>query len=78
MIKQSHTICLVWRFLCGKCEAIEIEREKDQVKDDMRKEIIEVATEIAGRFVVMSISEKQQQEIVEETIEAMGDDIWLS
>lgn len=57
---------------------LEIEREKEQMKDDIRKEIIDVATIMAGKFVEVSLSEEQQQVFVTETINEMGDDTWLN
>jgi len=57
---------------------LEIEREKEQMKDEIRKEIIEVATLMAGKFVEASLSEEQQQVLVTETINEMGDDTWLN
>lgn len=57
---------------------LEIEREREQLKDDVRKEIIEVATIMAGKFVEVSLSEEQQKVLVTETINEMGDDTWLS
>jgi len=57
---------------------LEIEREREQLKDDVRREIIEVATIMAGKFVEVSLSEEQQKVLVTETINEMGDDTWLS
>ncbi len=55
---------------------LEVEREREQLKDDIRKEIIEVATIMAGKFVEVSLSEEQQKVLVTETINEMGDDTW--
>ncbi len=57
---------------------LEVEREREQLKDDIRKEIIEVATIMAGKFVEVSLSEEQQKVLVTETINEMGDDTWLN
>jgi len=57
---------------------LEIQREKEQIKDDMRKEIIAVATIMASKFVVMSIDEDKKKALVAETIEGMGEDTWLN
>ncbi len=57
---------------------LEIEREKELMKDEVRKEIIEVATLMASKFVAASLSDEQQKVLVNETINEMGDDTWLS
>jgi F-type H+-transporting ATPase subunit b len=53
---------------------LEIQREKEQAKDDMRKEIIAVATIMASKFVVVAIDEDKKKALVAETIEGMGED----
>jgi len=57
---------------------LEIERERDQMKDDIRREIIEVATIMASKFVEISLSEEQQKVLINETINEMGEDTWLN
>ncbi len=47
---------------------LEVEREKEQIKDEMRREIIEVATVMASKFVAASISEEQKNTLVNETL----------
>lgn len=55
---------------------LEIERERESMKDDIRREIIEVATLMASKFVEASLSEDQQRVLINQTINEMGDDIW--
>lgn len=57
---------------------LEIEREREQLKDDVRKEIIEVATLMASKFVQVSLSDDEQRVLINETISEMGDDTWLN
>lgn len=57
---------------------LEVEREREQLKDDVRKEIIHVATVMAEKFVEVSLSEEQQKLLVSETINEMGDNTWLN
>ena len=57
---------------------LEIEREKEQAKDDMRKEIIEVATLMASKFVANSMDVKTKDALIEETLNDMGDSTWLN
>ncbi len=56
----------------------EIEMEQSRVQDDVRKEIIAVATLMASKIVAVSISEEQQNALLDETLKEMGDDTWLS
>jgi F-type H+-transporting ATPase subunit b len=56
----------------------EAELEKNRVKDEVRQEIIGVATVMAGKFVAGSMDEKGQAALIDETLKEMGDDTWLS
>jgi len=55
---------------------LEVERERESMKDDIRREIIEVATLMASKFVEVSLSEEQQRVLISQTINEMGDDVW--
>jgi len=57
---------------------VEIEREHEQMKDDIRKEIIEVATLMASKFIEASLDEEQQRVLINEALSEMGDDTWKS
>lgn len=56
----------------------EIELEKSKVKDEVKKEMISVASLMAGKIVASSINEARQAELIEETLEEMGDSTWQS
>ena len=56
----------------------EIDLEKAKAKDEIRQEIIQVATAMAAKIVTVSLSEEQQNALLEETLKEMGDDTWLS
>ena len=56
----------------------EIALEQSKVQDELRKEIIAVATLMASKIVTVSISEEQQNALLEETLKEMGDDTWLN
>ena len=56
----------------------EIELEKSKVKDEVKKEIISVSTVMAGKIVASSLDNKKQSQLIEETLEEMGDETWLS
>lgn len=56
----------------------EIELEKKKAADEMKKEIIEVATIMANKVVAASIDQKTQDALIEETLREIGDKTWLS
>ena len=59
-------------------ERIKGELEKLKVADDVKKEIVSVATAMAGKVAAASIDEAKQQELIDETLKEMGEDTWLS
>lgn len=54
----------------------EIELEKKKAADDMKKEMIAVATMMAGKVVSASIDTDIQESLVDETLNEMGDKTW--
>ena len=50
--------------------------EKDKVRDEMRQEMVQVATLMAGKFVSESMDEKTQADLIDATLKEMGDDTW--
>ena len=54
----------------------EAELEKKRVADDMKKEMIAVATAMAGKVVSASMDTQIQESLVEETLNEMGDETW--
>ncbi len=56
----------------------EIELEKSKVKDEVKHEMINVASAIAGKFVAKELSEKEQSKLIDDTLEEMGEDTWRS
>ncbi|TCK87904.1 ATP synthase F0 subcomplex B subunit [Natranaerovirga hydrolytica] len=57
---------------------LEIEREKEKVKEDVKTEMIDIATVLAEKFVAKSIEEKEYNELIEQTLNEMGDQTWLN
>jgi F-type H+-transporting ATPase subunit b len=57
---------------------LEIEREKEQNKDEMRREIIGVATVMASKFVAASMNEELKNQLVDETLASIGESTWLN
>lgn len=55
---------------------LEIDREKEQMQDEVRREIIEVATVMASKFVAATITEELKSQLVEDTMSGMGESTW--
>lgn len=56
----------------------EIELEKKKAADDMKKEIINVATLMANKVVAASIDLNTQDALIDETLREIGDKTWLN
>lgn len=56
----------------------EAELEKNKVKDQVKQEVISVATLMAGKIVASSLDESKQSQLIADTLEEMGDETWLS
>ncbi len=56
----------------------EVELEKNKVRDEMKQEMVQVASAMAGKFVAASIDEDKQAQLIDETLKEMGDDTWQS
>lgn len=56
----------------------EAKLEKNKVKDEVKQEIIEVATAMAGKLVEGNLDEAKQAELIEATLKEMGDNTWQS
>lgn len=56
----------------------DIQLEKNKVKDEVKQEMIAIASAMAGKIVQTSISEQQQNALIEETLKEMGDSTWQS
>ncbi len=56
----------------------EAELEKSKVKDEVKQEIINVATVMAGKFVAGSMDDSKQAALIDETLKEMGDGTWLN
>ncbi len=56
----------------------EAELEKNKVKDEVKQEIIGVATAMAGKLVEGSLDDAKQAELIDETLKEMGDNTWLN
>lgn len=56
----------------------EIELEKKRALDDMKQQMIEIASLMAGKVVSASIDTRIQDSLIEETLKEMGEDTWQS
>ncbi len=54
----------------------EVALEKDKVRDEMKQEMVQVASLMAGKFVAESMDEEAQAKLIDETLKEMGDDTW--
>ena len=56
----------------------EIELEKKHALDDMKQEMIAIATMMAQKVVTASIDTKVQEGLIEETLKEIGEQTWQS
>ena len=54
----------------------EAELEKNKARDEIKQEIISVATLMAGKMVEVSLDEAAQNELIDTTLKEMGDKTW--
>ena len=52
--------------------------EKTKVRDQVKQEMISVATVMAGKFVASSMDPAKQDALIDETLKEMGDTTWQS
>jgi F-type H+-transporting ATPase subunit b len=57
---------------------VEAELEKQKMADDVKKEMVSIASMMAGKVVSASIDTKVQDELIDETLKEMGENTWLS
>ena len=55
----------------------EVELEKKKVKDEVKTEMIAVATAMAAKIITKSVDAKKQEALIEDTLKEMGDQTWL-
>lgn len=56
---------------------VEAELEKQKMADDVKKEMISIASMLAGKVVSASIDTTVQDKLIDETLKEMGEDTWL-
>lgn len=56
----------------------EAELERKKAEDEIKQQIIEVATLMAGKIITVSLDDEDQSSLIRETLEEMGEETWLS
>ena len=57
---------------------VEAELEKKKAADDVKKEMISIASLMAGKVVAASIDTTVQDNLIDETLQEIGESTWLS
>ncbi len=57
---------------------VEAELEKQKMTDEVKQQIISVASIMAGKVVAASIDTTVQNQLIDETLKEMGDKTWLN
>lgn len=57
---------------------VEAELEKQKMSDEVKKEIITVASVMAGKVVAASIDTSVQNQLIDDTLKEMGESTWLN
>ena len=57
---------------------VEAELEKQKMSDDVKREIVVVASLMAGKIVSASVDSAMQNQLIDETLKEMGDKTWLN
>lgn len=56
----------------------QVELERKKALDDMKQEIVSIASVMAGKVVAASMDAKVQDSLIDETLKEMGESTWLS
>lgn len=56
----------------------QVELERKKALDDMKQEIVSIASLMAGKVVAGSMDVKIQDSLIDETLKEMGESTWLS
>ena len=57
---------------------VEAELEKQKITDDVKKEMVSIASLMAGKVVAASIDTTVQESLINETLKEIGESTWLS
>lgn len=56
----------------------QVDLERKKAADEIKKEIIDVATLMAGKVAAVSVTEEMQSKLIDDTLKDIGDETWLS
>ena len=54
----------------------EVELEKEHARDDVKKEMVTLASQIAGKVVSDKMTPELQDELIQETLNSIGNETW--
>ena len=57
---------------------VEAQLEKQKLSDEVKQEIISVASLMAGKMVALSMDDAAQEKLLNETLQEMGEKTWLN
>ena len=57
---------------------VEAELEKQKMADDVKREMVSIASILAGKVVSASIDTTVQDQLIDETLKEMGEGTWLN
>ena len=57
---------------------VEAELEKQKMSDDVKREIVVVASLMAGKIVSASVDSAMQNQLIDETLKEMGEKTWIN
>ena len=57
---------------------VEAELEKQRVVDEVKQEMVSIASIMAGKVVAANIDTTIQESLIDETLKEIGDSTWLS
>jgi len=57
---------------------LDIQREQEKAKDDIKNQIIDISSAMAEIFISKSIDKNEQNKLIEEVISDLGEIKWLS
>ena len=56
----------------------EADLEKQKVANEVKEEVINVASAMAGKIVAASLSEDEKKRMLDDTLKGIGEDTWLN
>ena len=55
---------------------VEAELEKKRVSDEIKQEIIDSASIVAGRLIAGNMDDEYSDELIKESLNGMGESVW--